>query len=168
MLNILVNAPIFKFVFVEILIELQIKWPVLHWPGHMGVAWNVSTSEYYSNCHDQCVCNPPVCVAGASRSTAPWAGRGTPSLPCLQITSSCLEVSLLNERPWVRLRQCSVAAKTFFCWSDAWNEGYFVFRLSGDAWLYYVSKNEWKPFKHSHTGRPRQVPLKCQHYAFLL
>ncbi|CAG10413.1 unnamed protein product, partial [Tetraodon nigroviridis] len=26
-----------------------------------------------------------------------------------------------------------------------------------DAWLYYVSKNEWKPFNHSHTGRPRQL-----------
>lgn len=24
------------------IIELQTKWPVLHWPGHMGVAWNVS------------------------------------------------------------------------------------------------------------------------------
>lgn len=21
--------------------ELQTKWPILHWPGHMGVAWNV-------------------------------------------------------------------------------------------------------------------------------
>lgn len=27
--------------------------------------------------------------------------------------------------------------------------------LSGDAWLYCVSKNEWKPYKHNHTQRPR-------------
>uniref|UniRef100_A0A674PJ81 Kelch domain containing 2 n=1 Tax=Takifugu rubripes TaxID=31033 RepID=A0A674PJ81_TAKRU len=30
-----------------------------------------------------------------------------------------------------------------------------------DAWLYYVSKNEWKPFKHSHTGRPRLWHTAC-------
>lgn len=92
---------------------------------------------------------------------APWAGPGTPSPPCPQITSSCLEVSPPKERRWVRL---VLAVKTLSCWCDHWNQGWFVFCLSGDAWLYYVSKNEWKPFKHSHTGRPRQVPLKCQRY----
>lgn len=107
------------------------------------------------------VCNAPIRVLGASPSSARWAGHGIPSPPCHQITSSYLEVSPPSERRWVRLTQRSVAAKdTFFCWSELWNEGCFVFCLPGDAWLYYVSKNEWKPFKHSHTGRPRQVPLK--------
>ncbi|MEQ2197007.1 hypothetical protein XENOCAPTIV_020796 [Xenoophorus captivus] len=27
--------------------------------------------------------------------------------------------------------------------------------IQGDAWLYCVSRNEWKPFKHSHTESPR-------------
>lgn len=27
--------------------------------------------------------------------------------------------------------------------------------FSGDAWLYCVSKNEWKSFKHGHTESPR-------------
>lgn len=31
--------------------------------------------------------------------------------------------------------------------------------LSGDAWLYCVSKNEWKPYRHNHTQRPRWVRL---------
>uniref|UniRef100_A0A8C9Z5P2 Kelch domain containing 2 n=1 Tax=Sander lucioperca TaxID=283035 RepID=A0A8C9Z5P2_SANLU len=30
-----------------------------------------------------------------------------------------------------------------------------------DAWLYYVSKNEWKPFKHSHTESPRLWHTAC-------
>ncbi|TMS21563.1 Kelch domain-containing protein 2 [Larimichthys crocea] len=30
-----------------------------------------------------------------------------------------------------------------------------------DAWLYYVSKNEWKPFKHSHIERPRLWHTAC-------
>uniref|UniRef100_A0AAQ5ZMH7 Kelch domain containing 2 n=1 Tax=Amphiprion ocellaris TaxID=80972 RepID=A0AAQ5ZMH7_AMPOC len=30
-----------------------------------------------------------------------------------------------------------------------------------DAWLYCVSKNEWKPFKHSHTGSPRLWHTAC-------
>ncbi|KAK9533815.1 hypothetical protein VZT92_008910 [Zoarces viviparus] len=30
-----------------------------------------------------------------------------------------------------------------------------------DAWLYYVSKNEWKPFKHSHTKSPRLWHTAC-------
>lgn len=33
------------------------------------------------------------------------------------------------------------------------------FFFPGDAWLYCVSKNEWKPFKHNHTQRPRLVSL---------
>ncbi|KAA8582076.1 hypothetical protein FQN60_008816, partial [Etheostoma spectabile] len=33
--------------------------------------------------------------------------------------------------------------------------------FSGDAWLYYVSKNEWKPFKHSHTESPRLWHTAC-------
>uniref|UniRef100_A0A3Q4I869 Kelch domain containing 2 n=1 Tax=Neolamprologus brichardi TaxID=32507 RepID=A0A3Q4I869_NEOBR len=30
-----------------------------------------------------------------------------------------------------------------------------------DAWLYSVSKNEWKPFKHSHTESPRLWHTAC-------
>uniref|UniRef100_A0A8C6Q0D8 Kelch domain containing 2 n=1 Tax=Nothobranchius furzeri TaxID=105023 RepID=A0A8C6Q0D8_NOTFU len=30
-----------------------------------------------------------------------------------------------------------------------------------DAWLYCVSKNEWKPFKHSHTESPRLWHTAC-------
>ncbi|XP_056248765.1 kelch domain-containing protein 2-like [Seriola aureovittata] len=30
-----------------------------------------------------------------------------------------------------------------------------------DAWLYCVSKNEWKPFKHSHTQSPRLWHTAC-------
>ncbi|KAI4804852.1 hypothetical protein KUCAC02_026464 [Chaenocephalus aceratus] len=30
-----------------------------------------------------------------------------------------------------------------------------------DAWLYYVSKNEWKPFKHSYTESPRLWHTAC-------
>ncbi|XP_075874158.1 kelch domain-containing protein 2 isoform X2 [Nelusetta ayraudi] len=30
-----------------------------------------------------------------------------------------------------------------------------------DAWLYCVSKNEWKPFKHNHTQRPRLWHTAC-------
>uniref|UniRef100_A0AAQ4R949 Kelch domain containing 2 n=1 Tax=Gasterosteus aculeatus aculeatus TaxID=481459 RepID=A0AAQ4R949_GASAC len=30
-----------------------------------------------------------------------------------------------------------------------------------DAWLYYVSKNEWKPFKHSHAESPRLWHTAC-------
>ncbi|KAJ0063299.1 hypothetical protein NL108_015778 [Boleophthalmus pectinirostris] len=30
-----------------------------------------------------------------------------------------------------------------------------------DAWLYCVSKNEWKPFKHSHTENPRLWHTAC-------
>lgn len=30
-----------------------------------------------------------------------------------------------------------------------------------DAWIYCVSKNEWKPFKHEHAGRPRLWHTAC-------
>ncbi|KTF92935.1 hypothetical protein cypCar_00033644 [Cyprinus carpio] len=38
-----------------------------------------------------------------------------------------------------------------------------------DAWLYCVSKNEWKPFKHEHTERPRMSSQEStQHGSFFL
>lgn len=88
-----------------------------------------------SNFHDQRVRNPLVRAAGRSRSTAPWAGRGTPSLPCHQITSSCLEVSLLNERPWVRPPDGVLLQ---FCRCDAWN----IFSFSLVRWCLAVLRQQ--------------------------
>lgn len=40
-----------------------------------------------------------------------------------------------------------------------------LFCFPGDAWLYCVSKNEWRPFKHNHTESPRSLsPLFMAFY----
>uniref|UniRef100_A0A8C7Y614 Kelch domain containing 2 n=1 Tax=Oryzias sinensis TaxID=183150 RepID=A0A8C7Y614_9TELE len=36
-----------------------------------------------------------------------------------------------------------------------------IFLFGGDAWLYCVSKNEWRPFKHNHTESPRLWHTAC-------
>lgn len=37
----------------------------------------------------------------------------------------------------------------------------------GDGWLYCVSKNEWKPFKHGHTESPRYSSLPAVNHEML-
>lgn len=55
-------------------------------------------------------CDPPRLVVGAFPSRVPWAGLGTPSLPCHQTTSSYSEDSQQRERHWVSLTLCSGVA----------------------------------------------------------
>lgn len=63
-------------------IELQTKWSVLPWPGHMGVAWNVSSVLYFYLRESQCRIFfhwyiPTLCVLSSCVFPALW-----PSHPC--------------------------------------------------------------------------------------
>lgn len=112
-------------------------------------------------CSSFCVLSsdPFSTAVGASLSMVQWAGLGTPSHQSHQITSSYLEVSPQSGKRWVSQTFYSIRAKKETERKIPSRPECLSCFFSGDAWLYCVSKNEWKPFKHNHTQRPRLVSL---------